>query len=114
MLEKETWHLSLVWPAAEYLPGYVRALEQGWSPDNRRPEAGVELLERIAEDPTRFLLEQGDPEAKGPPVILPDGTDVIRLPGCSQWLRDGGFCGVVSVGWRPGARERPADGPGRS
>lgn len=108
MLKKETWHLSLVWPAAEYLPGYVHALEQRWSPDNRRPEAGIELLERIAEDPTRFLLEQIDREAKGPAVILPDGSNVPRLPGYSQWMWDGEFCGVISFRWRPGTSELPS------
>ncbi len=108
MLKKETWPLSLVWPSAEYLPGYVHALEQGWSPDNRRPEASVELLERIADDPTRFLLEQVDREAKGPPVILPDGTNVPRLPGYSQWMWDGEFCGVISFRWRPGTSELPS------
>lgn len=100
--------MKLVWPAVEYLPGYVHALEQGWSPDNRRPEAGVELLERIAEDPTRFLSEQVDREAKGPPVILPDGTNVPRLPGYSQWMWDGEFCGVISFRWRPGTSELPS------
>jgi len=100
--------MKLVWPAAEYLPGYVNALKQGWSPDNRRPEACVELLERIAEDPTRFLLEQIDREAKGPPVTLPDGTNVPRLPGYSQWMWDGEFCGVINFRWRPGASELPS------
>ena len=108
MSKKVTWHLSLVWPSAEYLPGYVRALEQGWSPDNRRPEASVELLERIADDATRFLREQVDREAKGPPVILPDGTNVPRLPGYSQWMWDGEFCGVISFRWRPGTGELPS------
>ena len=28
--------MMLVWPAAGYLPGYVDALERGWSPDNVR------------------------------------------------------------------------------
>lgn len=108
MLEKETWPLSLVWPASEYLPGFVHALEQGWSPDNRRPEASAELLERIREDPARFLLEQVDREAKGPPVILPDRSTVPRLPGYSQWMWDGEFCGVISFRWRPGTSELPS------
>ena len=25
--------MKLVWPALEYLPGFVDALERGWSPD---------------------------------------------------------------------------------
>lgn len=38
--------LELVWPAREYLPGYVAALERGWSPENQRPEAAREELAR--------------------------------------------------------------------
>lgn len=108
MSKKETWHLSLVWPAAEYLHGYVDALKQGWSPDNRRPDASVELLERIAEDPTQFLLEQVDPEAKAPPVTLPDGSKVPRLPGYSKWMWDGEFCGVINFRWQPGTNALPS------
>jgi predicted acetyltransferase len=107
MSKKETWHLSLVWPAAEYLPEYVNALKQGWSPDNRRPEAAVELLERIAEDPKGFLTEQVDREAKAPPVILPDGSKVPRLPGYSNWMWDGEFCGEITFRWRPGTSDLP-------
>jgi hypothetical protein len=48
--------MTLVWPSMEYLPGYVAALEQGWSPDNVRGEATTqEHLERIAGDPEAFV-----------------------------------------------------------
>ena len=100
--------MKLVWPAAEYFPGYVYALEQGWSPDNVRPEASRELLERIAEDPSAFLLEQVDREGKGRLVTLPDGSKVPRLPGYSQWMWDGEFCGVIGFRWRPGTNELPS------
>lgn len=99
--------MKLVWPSAEYLAGYVHALEQGWSPDNLRPEARFELLERIAEDSTRFLSEQVDREAKAPPVTLPDGSTVPRLPGYSQWMWDGEFCGAIGFRWQPGTTELP-------
>ena len=99
--------MELVWPAAQYLPGYVHALEQGWSPDNLRPQAAVEELARIAEDPARFLSEQVDREAKGPPVILPDGRTVPRLPGYSRWMWDGEFCGAIGFRWQPGTTDLP-------
>jgi predicted acetyltransferase len=99
--------MKLVWPSAEYLPGYVYALEQGWSPENTRPEARFELLERIAEDPTRFLSEQVDREAKAPPITLPDGSQVARLPGYAQWMWDGEFCGAIEFRWQPGSHELP-------
>ena len=107
MVSPESNAMRLVWPSAEYLPGYVDALEQGWSPDNTRPEACVELLQRVAADPERFLREQIDREAKGPPVTLPNGTKVTRLPGYSQWMWDGEFCGVIGFRWQPGTSELP-------
>lgn len=99
--------MQLVWPAAQYLPGYVHALQQGWSPDNLRPEAAVEELARIAEDPVRFISEQVDREAKGPPIILPDGSTVPRLPGYARWIWDGEFCGSVGFRWQPGTTDLP-------
>ena len=99
--------MELVWPAAQYLSGYVHALQQGWSPDNLRPEAATEELARIAEDPVRFLSEKVDREAKGPPIILPDGSTVRRLPGYSQWMWDGEFCGAIGFRWQPGTTDLP-------
>jgi predicted acetyltransferase len=99
--------MELVSPAAEYLPGYVHALHQAWSPDNLRPEVASEQLARIAEDPAGFLAAQVDREAKGPPVVLPDGSKVRRLPGYSQWMWDGEFCGAIGFRWQPGTAELP-------
>ena len=99
--------MKLVWPSPQYLSGYVHALRQGWSPDNLRPQAAFEELARIAEDQTRFLAEQIDREAKGPPVILPDGRSVPRLPGYVRWLWDGDFCGVIGFRWQPGSTDLP-------
>jgi predicted acetyltransferase len=99
--------MELVWPAAQYLSGYIHALEQGWSPDNLRPQASVEELARIAQDPIRFLSEQVDREAKGPPVILPDGRTVPRLPGYVRWMWDGEFCGTIGFRWQPGTTDLP-------
>jgi predicted acetyltransferase len=108
------WHRSvfqqtmkLVWPTAEYLDGYIDAMKQGWSPDNRRPEAAQEELARIAGNPVRFLAEQIDREAKGPKIILPDGRAVPRLPGFTQWMWDGEFCGAINFRWQPGTTELP-------
>ena len=99
--------MKLVWPGPDYLPGYVHALRQQWSPDNLRPEAAAEQLAQIAEDPDRFLSEQVDREAKGPPVILPDGSTVVRLPGYSRWIWDGEFCGAIGFRWQPGTTDLP-------
>jgi predicted acetyltransferase len=99
--------MQLVWPAKQYLPGYIHALRQGWSPDNRRPEAATEELARIAGDPVRFVAEQVDREAKGPAITLPDGSMVPRLPGYARWIWDGEFCGSIGFRWQPGTTDLP-------
>lgn len=99
--------MDLVWPAAQYLPGYVHALQQGWSPDNLRPEVAAEELARIAEDADRFLSGQVDRYARGPAITLPDGSKVPRLPGYSLWMWDGEFCGSIGFRWKPGTTELP-------
>lgn len=99
--------MHLVWPSDHYLPGYIAALERSWSPNNLRPEAGREELEKIAIDPARFLEELVDREAKGPPVPMPDGTFVPRLPGYRRWMWDGEFCGSISLRWQPGTNALP-------
>lgn len=98
----------LLKPALAYLPQYAAALERGWSPDNvRLDEAAREQLAQIAEDPRRFVAGQDDPDAFGPPIKLPDGTSVQRLPGFHRWLWDGEFCGVIGFRWQPGSPALP-------
>ena len=97
----------LVWPAREYLPGYVAALERGWSADNLRVEAAQEELARIAADPDAFLASLVDREGAGAPIALPDGTTVPRLPGYARWIWDGEFCGSVGFRWQPGTEALP-------
>ena len=100
--------MILVWPAGEYLPGYVDALNRGWSPDNvRGAEAAREHLEKIAADADAFLASLVDREARGGPIALPDGTTVARLPGYHRWIWDGEFCGIVGFRWAPGTEALP-------
>lgn len=99
--------MHLVWPAAEYLSSYADALERGWSPDTMRVETGREELARIRADPALFLSQQVDREANGPPVTLPDGSTVPRLPGYRRWMWDGDFSGVIGFRWQPGTSELP-------
>src|SRR6478735_1031914 len=99
--------MDLVQPAEPHLPSYVAALERGWSPDNLRPEAVREELERIARDASLFIAQQTDPEGKGPPVTLPGGAVVPRLPGYRRWMWDGEFCGSIGFRWQPGTEALP-------
>ena len=100
--------MQLVRPKQAHLPSYVAALERGWSADNLRGEAAArEELAQIAADPGTFLATMEDREGKGPPVKLPDGSLVPRLPGFRRWLWDGEFAGSIGMRWQPGTTALP-------
>lgn len=94
-------------PSLELLPDYKKALEQGWSPDNLRPQAGQEHLDRIAQNPELFVQSLSDPEARGGPIKLPDGSEVPRLPSMRWWIWDGAFCGHIGFRWQKGTEALP-------
>jgi predicted acetyltransferase len=100
-------NLKLVKPALEFLPGYVAALESGWSPDTARPATALEEMEAIRKDAALFVARLDDPEAKGGPITLPDGSQIPRLPGFIRWIWDGTFCGSIGFRWQPGTSELP-------
>lgn len=100
--------IQLVAPSEHYLPGYVAALERGWSPNNERAaEAAREELEQIQAGPKAFVESLDDREAKGLPVKMPDGSVVPRLPGYRRWMWDGEFVGSIGFRWQRGTAELP-------
>lgn len=100
--------IRLLRPTLEMLPGYVDALQRGWSPDNIRGEiAAREHLDRIAHDAAAFVALQEDREARGGPIRMLNGTEKPRLPGFMYWIWDGGFCGTVGFRWQPGTEALP-------
>ena len=100
--------LRLVRPSRAELPDYVSALERGWSPDNiRLGAAAKEELEKIAADADAFLASLDDPDAKGDPIRLPDGSTMKRLPGFRRWMWDGAFCGSIGFRWQKGTSALP-------
>ena len=100
--------MDLVRPTQEHLASYVAALERGWSADNIRGAAAAqEELQRIRADAEAFLESMEDREGKGPPVKLPDGSLVPRLPGFRRWLWDGDFAGNIGLRWRAGTPDLP-------
>jgi predicted acetyltransferase len=100
--------LRLVRPAEVHLPSYVAALERGYSPDNVRGAiAAQEQLQQIAADAQAFLALMDDPDAKGPPVTMPDGSTRARIPGLRRWMWLG--AGDESSG---GSSDESVDGDG--
>ncbi len=100
--------MELVRPASVHLPSCLAALKSGWSADNVRGAAAAqEELEKIEHDAAQFLAGLYDPEARGAPITLPDGTRVPRLPGYRLWMWDGEFCGSIGLRWQRGTSELP-------
>lgn len=100
--------LSLRKPSRLELPRYKAALQAGWSPDNVRGRAASEeQLQEIAADPDAFLASLDDPQARGGPIKMPDGSTIARLPGYQRWLWDGDFCGSIGFRWQAGSSELP-------
>ncbi|HVA57072.1 MAG TPA: GNAT family N-acetyltransferase [Gemmatimonadaceae bacterium] len=99
--------MDLVWPSVEHLASYADALRRGWSADTQRQEAAADELARIEADSAAFLAAQVDPEGNGPPITLPDGSVVARLPGYRLWMWDGSFAGSIGLRWQPGTTALP-------
>jgi len=105
--------MELVVPALDRLDQYAAALRRGgfWADNIRREESAREELAKIAADPAAFVASLDDRAAKAGPVILPDGSQVARLPGYRRWMWDdgdgGGFCGSIAFRWQPGTSALP-------
>lgn len=101
--------MELVVPSLDRLPAYADALRRGFWSDNLRREASArEELAKIAADPVAFVASLDDPEARGAPIVLPDGSTVKRLPSYRRWMWDDGFCGNVNFRWQSGTSALPA------
>ena len=100
-------------PMPGLLPGFRAALEQGWSADTVRGAAAAqETIERLDSDPASYFITTDDPQALGPPVKLPDGSERARIPGLQRWIWDaddgpGGFCGSIGLRWPAGGAALP-------
>jgi len=101
-------NFALKRPTLAMLPSYIAALSTGYSPDNLRGRAAAEeQLARIAADAEAFIAQMHDPEGRGPPVRLPDGSLAQRLPGLRRWMWDGEFAGSIGLRWQPGTSALP-------
>ena len=105
--------VRLLKPALEHLDSYRDALERGWSPDNVNGRRTAEReLREMAADPAAFIASLDDPEARGAPIELPDGSTVQRLPGFRRWMWDGTFAGSIGLRWQRGTSALPPHVPG--
>jgi predicted acetyltransferase len=106
--------LKLLVPALAELDQYAAALRRGgfWADNIRREESAREELAKIDADPAAFVASLDDRGAKAGPVILPDGSQVKRLPSYRRWMWEdgdnGGFCGQIGFRWQPGTSALPA------
>jgi predicted acetyltransferase len=100
---------ALAVPAADRLDAYRAALARGYLPSNVDGERIARAhIAAIATDAAAFLASLTDPEARGAPVRLPDGTLVPRLPGFTRWIVDGdAFVGQINLRWQVGTDELP-------
>jgi len=96
--------VELVEPSLDRLPGYVAALEAGWSPNTTRDVSGQQLA-AIREDAGAFVRDLTRRE--GGTVTLGNGSAVPRLPGRVLWIWDGEFCGAVNLRFAPGTLDLP-------
>lgn len=99
--------MRLVVPGREHLPGYVDAVRRGWSPSSEDPDAGWAAVRRIDDDADGFLALCDDPDGLGPPIQLPDGSEVPRLPPRTRWMWDGDFAGSIGLRWQSGTTDLP-------
>lgn len=99
--------MKLETPSISLLPDYREALRRGWFPDNLRPAAAQEQIAAIDRDPEDFVARQTDPDARGGPVTLPDGSKVPRLPSFRRWIWSDGYCGSIGLRWQPGTEALP-------
>lgn len=100
--------MELVRPTLEQVPSYLAARDRGFTFDmNTDPDAVAAFTQQIKDDPAAFIETVEDLEPAGRTVILPDGSEVPRLPQYTRWMWDGEFAGVITFRWQPGTTDLP-------
>jgi predicted acetyltransferase len=95
--------LRVVTPSLERMPGYVAALEAGWSANTSRHTSG-EQLALYRRDPSLLIEELTRQDG----TIKTDSGEIVpRLPSRTFWLDDGEFCGSINLRYAPGTDELP-------
>jgi len=99
--------MELVRPAAEHLESYLVALDRVSAMDEPFFKMYQRELAEIAEDSASFLESLDDLEARRPPIELPNGSIIPRIPSITRWMWDGEVCGSAQLRWLPKTTDLP-------
>jgi predicted acetyltransferase len=103
--------MELVRPSRDLVASYAQALRRHWSP-NTEQDVSQQQLAELATDTDGFLAGLDDRDPQGRTVLLPDGSQVPRLPAFTRWMWDGEFCGAINARWQHGTTALPPTCPG--
>lgn len=98
--------IHLVKPQLGLLPCVVTALGRMAHSDDERASVARDEVKRISCDAAGYI-DMLDSRGGGPPVPLPDGSEVPRLPGYRLWIWDGDYAGNISLRWQRGTVDLP-------
>jgi predicted acetyltransferase len=99
---------QLIQPNPAQIRDYLDALRLGFNPNPMLGERGRTLAIELAQErPSEYIALAQDPQAKGPPILCPDGSTVARLPSILRWIWDEGFCGTIGLRWQAGTTDLP-------
>lgn len=100
--------MELLRPGMRHLPSYIQATLQ-MSKDQTEPffKMYERELAEIESDPEKFISLMDDLKAERPPVELPNGTIIPRIPSITRWMWDGEICGSAQLRWLPGTTDLP-------
>src|SRR4051794_11596582 len=103
-MDLNTMHaMSLVVPDLAHMPGYIAALERGWSPNNTR-DVSAEQIELYQDSPERLVYELTRQDG----MIVIGKRHVPRLPNRVFWIWDGDFCGTINLRYVTGTEALPS------
>jgi predicted acetyltransferase len=90
-------------PSLAGLPGYVAALERGWSPDTTR-DISADQLALLRRDAAALI---DDLTRQDGTIETASGAVAPKLPNRLFWLDDGEFCGSINLRFAQGSDELP-------
>lgn len=99
--------MELVRPEMRYFESFIEGIKRAAITDDSFFRFENKDLDNILKDPALFLAQQQSTVGGGDPIILPDGSNVPRLPSINRWMWDGDVCGRIQLRWSPGTTDLP-------